>query len=242
MRQLTKKELQLIELAEKGGKDKDLLLFDAIFALEDELKKSIQEIKDKFDIAVKDIKDNVPDLNKVLESVIGREGKAGLAGENGKQGEKGEAGKDGRNGIDGIDGKNGVSGRDGMNGKDGLNGSPDNPGQIRDKLETLKGKERLDISAIDGLEEKIKEIPERPTTTIFGGRIQPRFVKFSFTGNGATTAFTLPREPAGKGLALWAYYQGQWLQPAIHFNISKLTFTTTFTAENGTTIEGFLMI
>jgi len=67
-------------------------------------------------------------------------------------------------------------------------------------------------------------------------------VKFSFTGNGATTAFTLPREPAGKGLALWAYYQGQWLQPAIHFNISKLTFTTTFTAENGTTIEGFLMI
>ncbi len=247
MDKLTKKQEDMLIFAEKGGQDSGLFLLDKLHALEEELTKSIQEIKDKFDSAVKEIKDNSPDLNKVLESVRGKEGKdsdvpgpkgdkgdmgqgiQGIQGLKGDKGEKGEKGEKGDNGDKGIDG---INGRD---------GSSDTSLQIRDKLETLKGKERLDISAIDGLEEKIKAIPERPTTTIFGGRM-PRFVKFSFAGNGSTTAFTLPHEPAGKGLALWAYYQGQWLQPATHFTISNLTFTTTFTAENGTIIEGFLMV
>ena len=54
----------------------------------------------------------------------------------------------------GKDGINGVNGRDGT---DGLNGSPDTPEEIVDKLESLVGDERLDKSAIRGLEELIAE-------------------------------------------------------------------------------------
>lgn len=63
--------------------------------------------------------------------------------------------KEGSDGKDGIDGKDGA---DGKNGKDGKDGSPDNPEQVRDKLETLQGKARLNISAIAGVDELKKEI------------------------------------------------------------------------------------
>jgi hypothetical protein len=45
----------------------------------------------------------------------------------------------------------------------------DDAGQIRDKLEQLKGDERLDKSAINGLEELLKKIQVGPGMTIFGG-------------------------------------------------------------------------
>jgi len=67
---------------------------------------------------------------------------------------------------EGKDGKDGKPGKDGLSGKDG---SPDVATQIRDKLEGLKGKERLDKSAIDGLEEELKKIQVGPGMTIFGG-------------------------------------------------------------------------
>mgnify|MGYP001565128371 CR=1 FL=1 len=255
------KNEDVILLASKGGNDSVLFLLDKIHAIQEELENSINEIKDKFNNTVKEIKENTPDLNKVLESVKGKDGELPtdeyllslirplipepIKGEDGHTPTEQEIltlikpfiPKDGKTPtkeelIDLI--KPLIP--EPRNGKDGAS---DTAEQIRNKLEILKGKERLDISAIDGLEEKIKAIPERPTTTIFGFR-QARYVKFSFAGDGSTTAFTLPHEPIGKGLALWAYYNGQWLQPAIHFNIVKLTFTTTFTPENGTTIEGFL--
>ena len=48
-------------------------------------------------------------------------------------------------------------GRDGSNGSNGIDGSPDKPTEVRDKLETLKGEERLDASAIKNLPQLIKE-------------------------------------------------------------------------------------
>lgn len=54
----------------------------------------------------------------------------------------------------GKDGRDGIDGRDGT---DGLDGSPDTPAQVRDKLETLKDDERLDKSAIKGLERIISQ-------------------------------------------------------------------------------------
>lgn len=53
--------------------------------------------------------------------------------------------------------KDGLDGRDGADGADGKDGSPDSPEQVRDKLETLKGEERLDASAIKNLPKFIKE-------------------------------------------------------------------------------------
>lgn len=52
--------------------------------------------------------------------------------------------------------KNGV---DGIDGEPGVNGSPDKPEQIRNKLETLIGDERLDASAIKNLEKFIRDNP-----------------------------------------------------------------------------------
>lgn len=84
-------------------------------------------------------------------------------------------------GKDGIDGKTPVAGidfplpKDGIDGKDGIgipgidgkNGSPDSPIEVRDKLQTLQGDERLDVNAIKGLEaidETIKSVSFLPRT------------------------------------------------------------------------------
>lgn len=48
-------------------------------------------------------------------------------------------------------------GVDGTNGIDGLDGSPDSPIEVRNKLEALRGEERLDASAIRNLPKFIKE-------------------------------------------------------------------------------------
>ena len=68
--------------------------------------------------------------------------------------------KDGRDGRDGHDGKDGMSGRDGVDGKDGKDGSPDMADDIRNKLELLFGEDRLDASAIKGLEKVSEQITE----------------------------------------------------------------------------------
>jgi hypothetical protein len=52
----------------------------------------------------------------------------------------------------GKDGKDGRDGKDGENGKDGKDGSPDTGEQVRDKLSSLEGDDRLDASAIKGLD------------------------------------------------------------------------------------------
>lgn len=66
------------------------------------------------------------------------------------KGDKGEKGKDGKNGKDGADGINGL---DGINGKDGAEITPE---ELVTKLESLKEEERLDVSAIKGVEELLQ--------------------------------------------------------------------------------------
>lgn len=57
----------------------------------------------------------------------------------------------------GKDGVNGKDGKDGKNGRDGKDGSPDTAIQIRNKLESLLGNNRLDAEAIKGLSDFVKE-------------------------------------------------------------------------------------
>lgn len=45
--------------------------------------------------------------------------------------------------------------------KDGVNGSPDTPVEVRNKLESLKGEDRLDVSAIQGLDKYSKGVENR---------------------------------------------------------------------------------
>lgn len=53
-----------------------------------------------------------------------------------------------------------IKGEDGRDGRDGKDGSPDTPEQVRDKLETLKDDERLDKSAIKGLDDLDKRFTQ----------------------------------------------------------------------------------
>src|SRR3990167_9730355 len=76
------------------------------------------------------------EFKKKLNIKDGKDGAIGI------QGETGLAGKDGKDGLNGIDGKNGI---------DGFNGSPDTATEIKVKLESLTGDDRLDASAIKNL-------------------------------------------------------------------------------------------
>lgn len=212
----------------------------------EEARESIDSLRKEVDEKIEDIKQDIPKLSdeklvNLMRPLIPNP----VPGEKGAPGEPGKDGYTPRKNVDYFDGKDGKDGESivGPPGEPGKNGSPDAPEQIRDKLETLKGEERLDkkfIQGIEELEDKLQKATETQTTKVVGGFRMPRYDRFSFTGDGSTTQFTLPQEPAGKGLAVWIYMQGQWLQPGVHFNISRLTLTTTFTPENGAIIEGFL--
>ena len=107
----------------------------------------------------------------------------------------------------------------------------------------LNGEDREDVDPkeLENLKKEIGVLKNRPLGRV-GGFKAIRFAKFSFTGDGSTTAFTLPSEPGGKGLGIWIYSNGGWLQPGVHFNIAGKTLTTTYTPANGEPIVGFLLV
>lgn len=117
----------------------------------------------------------------------------------GDKGDKGERGEKGDKGERGEDGSNGEKGDKGDLGEKGADGSPDTPEQIREKLESLKDDERLDKSAIKGLEEEIKKlqliIESLPRGG--GGRGKIPIVKvenLTSQVNGVLKTFALPRD------------------------------------------------
>lgn len=67
------------------------------------------------------------------------------------------------------DGKDGADGQQGPAGKDGEPGSPDTAEQVRDKLETLEGDERLDAKHIKGWEKFLGTIKKNGKEMLVGG-------------------------------------------------------------------------
>lgn len=197
---LTPKEEKILKLAEKGGNDATLLLLDLINKLEDEMeeiKKAHAEMPKTMEMMPKEIAVEVKGAE-----VVTIKGKQGIQGERGEQGDKGDSGGrgiDGKNGIDGKDGLDGLDGKDGYSPLrgidyfDGKDGSPDDPNQIRDKLETLEGDERLDASAIKGLEKYDKDIEIlKQGRPIFGpGKTKIIQVDLSSQLNGTTKTFSI---------------------------------------------------
>ena len=134
-------------------------------------KKEIEEIKSE----IKSSLEGVQAVNEVFKRIEllkikgdkgdkGDKGEPGIDGINGKDGLNGKDGRDGINGIDGKDGarglrglagKDGKDGLNGKNGKDGKDGSPDTPYEVRDKLASLRGSERLDAKSIKNLKREI---------------------------------------------------------------------------------------
>lgn len=72
----------------------------------------------------------------------------------------------------------------------GKDGSPDSPEQVRDKLETLQGEERLDASAIKNLPEMIKAV-ETPRAIFGPGKTKIVKINLSSLLNGSTKTFFL---------------------------------------------------
>lgn len=179
-RELTKKEKRLVDLAKSGGTDKELVVLDAIDELETKFDDKTAEIQQSFKDTVKDIKDSAPDLNKILDSVRGKDSIVP-----GPKGEKGDSIK-GDPGADYVlteQDKKEIAAtikvpvvEKVIEKTEVIKEIPivtneikevavaDMAEDIRNKLELLSGDERLDKSAIKGLDEtiddKIKAIPE----------------------------------------------------------------------------------
>jgi len=165
---------------------------------------------------------------------------------------------------DGKDGVNGRDGKDGVNGRDGADGSSidenqviqevlkqiklpeqqaiifDSPDEIRNKLELLQGNERLDKSAIKGLDEELARV----TASRSGGIGQPgvqlvlsKLIKHQkFSTSSATTTSTLTHPVAGN-VCIWLRYNGQMLHYGDQYTISGTTITYTFTLGDSSEVE-----
>jgi hypothetical protein len=101
--------------------------------------------------------------------------------------------------TDGVDGLTGAKGDKGEIGEQGPAGSPDTPEEVRDKLETLKGKERLHIKAIRGLRKELNALKKVESKVIYtgasggpqgGGHVKAYDLSASL--DGSTKTFTLP--------------------------------------------------
>ncbi len=103
--------------------------------------------------------------------------------------------------VEGAKGEPGDAGYTPIKGTDyfdGLPGSPDTPEEIVDKLESLDGDARLNMSAIDGLKEALEELRKLKGKVILGGgggASGGKIVKtydLSPSLNGVLSTFTLP--------------------------------------------------
>lgn len=164
----------------------------------------------------------------------GEMGPAGPKGEPGEPGPVGPIGFVGPEGKDGVDGKDGRDGRDGKDGKDGKDGASVTVSEvvavIQPEIDKVLSELRNSVRTMRN---------ERKGGGGGGGLSTP--TTFSFTGDGGTVDFTLSSRVAANGLAIWAYVNGQWVQPGVHFNVVGRTLTTTFTPANGDVIEGFYL-
>jgi len=176
----------------------------ALFQFTQEIEKMVEErIGDKIRTEIEQaVNKNVLNGITKIKGEAGDRGEKGENGDTGNQGPKGETGlpgikgdpgikgETGSQGITGIKGEKGPQGSPGVPGSEGKQGSPDTPKQVREKLEILKGSDRLDASAI-------KNLPEfmGGRRTLHRGGIQLIWSELLGTGDGSTVAFTLTKAP-----------------------------------------------
>jgi len=143
--------------------DEQLDKFNELGSKIDHFTSIMTEIKDKPE---RESQERMQIFLENTESIRGIQGEKGETGEKGDkgdiglQGSMGLRGEKGDKGEQGEKGEKGDSGKDGKDGKDGEGGS-DTPEDIRTKLESLEGDERLDAKAIKNLPEITQRIVER---------------------------------------------------------------------------------
>lgn len=154
-----------------------------------------------------------------------RDGRDGVKGDKGEKGEKGDKGERGATFI-------ALRGAQGLPGAPGKDGSPDTSTEIRDKLETLEGDERLDKAAIKGLEEEITKLRKELSSSRASGGVrrvyQPYLDDFSAQTDGTTKTFYLSREPLKTNTVMvWGSDFPIILRPTTDFTIAGKTLTLT---------------
>jgi hypothetical protein len=125
-------------------------LKDKAFGIFNELA-DVSEKLGKFDETINKVLGNV-DVTK-LEQLKGEAGQPGGMGPAGAIGPRGMNGVDGRHGMDGKDGPEGPMGPMGPIGKEGRpgrDGTQLKPQDIRDRLHSLKGEDRLSVEYVKG--------------------------------------------------------------------------------------------
>ena len=165
------------------------------------------------------------------DSIAGPKGERGEAGPEGSQGERGEDGKD-ANPEDVVP----------LVIKKLPKPEELKAEKIAEKLNTLE--EKIDRKVIRGLDRELSVMKQNiraKTGKQIGGGGMGNVVEFQFTGDGSTTSFTLSGTVAAGGKAIVAHYQGQYIHRGTHFTISGSTLATTFTADDGTIIEGWFI-
>lgn len=127
-----------------------------------------------------------------------------------------------------TDGPQGEKGEKGDPGKDG---SPDMAEDIRNKLELLEGDERLDASAIKGLDELVKQaVPKQNGGTNFViSRGAVKIYDLSDQLDGSTTTFPLPA--FWRVLTVDLSSTPNALRPTTDFTTDGAAMTITFTSQ-----------
>lgn len=239
-----KKLKRLASIVDKGN----IGIFEYLTEIETQVEDFKKEVKDNFAQAIQEIKGNTPDLNNILKSIKGKDGES-VKGDKGDRGLSGKDGQDGytpiknRDYFDGKDGKNGTNGispdkneivrevvalvPSSSDGKDGRDGSPDTPEQVRDKLQSLNGNDRLDKSAIKGLDDELRSI--RTVVSSRGGGSRTAGVAIydlSSQLNGVLKTFTIPKH---KSVGLVSGSASPWIyRPTTDYTLNgnQITFTS----------------
>jgi len=179
----------------KFSQNKDLAVFDELNDINDQTQ-IIAEAMEGFRFAdIERIKGEKGD--KGDKGDIGLQGEQGIQGERGDKGEKGDKGDKGDRGEKGDQGEKGTTGEKGKDGINGKDGSPDTAKEIKSKLETLKGENRLDASAIKGVptaKEIVKEVQRLTPKELFKGGLTQKeiedFRKGGYKGGGGGSPLT----------------------------------------------------
>lgn len=267
-RELTKKEKEIIKLAQKGGKDKDLVILQSVHEITDKF----DDLEESFKIIKRDIANNLKNdsvlkekiLNDFNESAVV---KLALKLSKFKKGDKGdnptklELMKLIRPLIPArvTDDEllalitplipEPIKGQDADEEKiikrvtseieskiptveDVTNNLPILGEKVRDSLEVLTDDERLDHTAIKGLEEQIKELEEKISKIPkgrTGGARKTTYIKrenLSSQCNGATKTFTLPADTI-EVIGVWGTQFPVNFNPGTDWTFAGRTLTLT---------------
>jgi len=218
--------------------------------IEEHLVEVRKELQDRFErelkMALREMERRMhpfSDVSAVTIQGVTLQGVKGDQGDKGEKGERGEQGARGELGITPVKGKDyftdvevddflkavvpvrGIHYTDGKDGKDGEDGSPDTAEQVRDKLQLLRGFERLDASAIKNLP---KEFTKQERIMLHRGGVG--FATERLTGQitGNTRIFTVPAHiTTNNGMLVWSSQFPFLLFPTTHFTTSGLILTLT---------------